>query len=184
MPHLASTVLLGTVVQLPALLLLVVQQEASLFEARPTVQCAPLVTCVHHPSRELFAVHLALTRLARQGKRIALIVLQGFVALIQSECYFPQILALISRLAIVWKKKAWLCLLSKGVTTETLGHSRLVHGLLYGTFLVRFLYATSNPCFDFCPFCVAVSSFKYPWSGALMERGGEMSVPLASGLSV
>ena len=101
MPHLASTVLLGTVVQLPARLLLLVQQEASLFEARPTVQCAPLVTCVHHPSRELFAVHLALTRLARQGKRIALIVLQGFVALIQSECYFPQILALISRLAIV-----------------------------------------------------------------------------------
>lgn len=101
MPHLASTVLLGTVVQLQALLLLLVQQEASLFAARPTVQCAPLVTCVHHPSRELFAVHWALTRLARQGKRIALIVLRAFVALIQSECYFLQVLALISRLALV-----------------------------------------------------------------------------------
>ena len=97
MPHLASTVLLGTVVQLPALLLLLVQQEVSLFAARPTVQCAPLVTCVHHPSRELFAVHLALTRLARQGKRIALIVLQGFVALIQSECFFLYVFALPTR---------------------------------------------------------------------------------------
>ena len=94
MPHLASIVLLGTVVQLPALPLLLVQQEVSLFEVRPTVQCAPLVTCVHHPIRELFVVHLALTRLARQGKRIALIVLRAFVAQIQSECYFLYVLAL------------------------------------------------------------------------------------------
>ena len=93
-PHLASTVLLGTVVQLPALPVLLVQQEVSLLEVRPTVQCAPLVTCVHHPIRQLFVVHLALTRLARQGKRIALIVLRAFVAQIQSECYFLYVLAL------------------------------------------------------------------------------------------
>ena len=33
---------------------------------------------------------------------------------------------------------------------------------------------TSRPCFEFnfSPFCVALTSFKYPLKGALMERGG------------
>lgn len=155
MPHLASTVLLGTVVQLPALLLLLVQQEASLFAARPTVQCAPLVTCVHHPSRELFAVHLALTRLARQGKRIALIVLQGFVALIQSECFFftysPYLLAREYWLYNEFERRKFdSAILSKGVTTETLGQ-----GLAQSI--------SARPSVRDIPSSIpAVSSFKYP----------------------
>ena len=51
-----------------------------------------------------------------------------------------------------------------------------------------------NASFDFFPFCVALSSFKYPQNGVLMEkerererereRGGrcKMSAPAASGL--
>lgn len=43
---------------------------------------------------------------------------------------------------------------------------------------------TPSPSFDFFPFPVALSSFKYSLNRALMERGGKMSVLSASGLLV
>ena len=36
----------------------------------------------------------------------------------------------------------------------------------------RFPGVSSNPSFDFFPFRVALSSFKYPYNVVLMERGG------------
>ena len=68
--------------------------------------------------------------------------------------------------------------------------SWLVRGLLCGMSRVRFPGVTSNPCFDFFPFRIALSSFKYPWNGKTRHwwRGkggrGKMSAPSASGLSV
>ena len=32
---------------------------------------------------------------------------------------------------------------------------------------------SSHPCFDFSPFCVALTSFKYPSNTAMMETGGK-----------
>ena len=45
---------------------------------------------------------------------------------------------------------------------------------------------TPSPSFDFFPFPVALSSFKYSLNRALMERGGggKMSILSASGLLV
>ena len=64
--------------------------------------------------------------------------------------------------------------------------SQLVRGLVCGRFRVRSPSATTNPSFDFFPFRVALSSFKYPHNVALnlTERGMggcKMSAPSASG---
>ena len=52
------------------------------------------------------------------------------------------------------------------------GLARLVSAQPYGRSRVRFPGVTTNPSFDFLPFRVALSSFKYPYNGALMEREG------------
>ena len=43
---------------------------------------------------------------------------------------------------------------------------------------------TTNPFFDFFPFRVALSCFKFPLNVALKERGGKMTSPSALGLLV
>lgn len=86
--HLAKIVLLATAAHLLARLLHLVLQEVSLLKDKQTAQSAQLDTCAHHPSKELYAVHLEAQHLVKQGKRIVLHVLQASSVPTQSKCYF------------------------------------------------------------------------------------------------
>ena len=57
---------------------------------------------------------------------------------------------------------------------QELALSRLGHGLLCRRVRVRFPNVTPNPSFNFFPFLVALSGFKKPLNGALMESRAQL----------